>query len=162
MAELPGAAVWAAANIVSFVFRVSLADTAAAAPPEASQPQLATLDHDTGMPAAAEGAATWAYTAPADKTGTGALAPQLQGSPALIDADAAVMDLDGAATAYHASGSYSGSGSGGWDSAAAVDSFAAAAVPGEPFAGAACRGACQVLLWCAECADHAVLASNCI
>jgi hypothetical protein len=143
MAELPGAAVRAAANIVSFVFRVSLAD-GAAAPADASQPQLRTLDRGTDLLATTAGAAAMAATAPGVKSATTAFAPQLQGAPTFTDADAAFMDLDGAAMAYYESGSSSG----GWDSTAVVDSLAAPAVPGEPFAGAACPGACQLLLCC--------------
>ena len=148
MAELPGAAVRAAASIVSFQVPVSLAD-AAAAISDASQPQFETADGRSQMLATGAGAAAAADTVQGGGAAA-ASAPQRVAETSLV-AVAAVAAPHGAAAAHESgrssSSGSSGSGSSGLDSTACIVGASAAALC-EPSAGAACSGACQVLMRC--------------
>ena len=158
MDELPGAAVRAAADIVSCVSPVSLTDAAAApARPNQLRRESAHGRSDVLVTAAA---ATGAAPTAADVQGSEAATPaavsarQLS-NEASMASDAAAAGSCGAAAA--SGGSRGGGSGGGRDSTAGAEGLAAAGSCEGP-AGAACHGACQVLMShnLSECDSHHV------
>lgn len=157
MEELPGAAVQAAADIVSCVSPVSLTDVAAA-PANINQPQLESASgrsevQITAGKAAAKGGPTAANvqrSRPA--TALAASAPQPV-DEASVAADAAAAAPCGAVAPTRESGSTCGGS--GRDSTAGGDGLATA-LPYAGSAGAAWHGECQVLMShdSSECAVH--------
>jgi hypothetical protein len=148
MDELPGAAVRAAADIVSCVSPVSLTD-AAAAPARPNQLQRDSAHGRSDVlvtAAAATGAAPTAADVQGSEAATPAAASARQlSNEASMASDAAAAGLCGAAAASGEGGGRGGGSGGGRDSTAGADDLAAAGSCEGP-AGAACHGACQVLM----------------